>query len=75
MTLSKRSADTLLDLVEIKLSCMEVWDRDDRREARQLEQARSELVSLMSRLGPTRGRGAASPRAIADSMPAEDVAA
>ncbi|SMF48372.1 hypothetical protein SAMN06265365_11659 [Tistlia consotensis] len=46
MSLSKRSLETLLDLVEIKLSCMEVWDRDDRRELQSLEAARTELRSL-----------------------------
>ena len=30
--LTHKSIETLIDLVEIKLSCIEVWDRDDRRE-------------------------------------------
>ncbi|MEX2632250.1 MAG: hypothetical protein WD341_20150 [Tistlia sp.] len=46
MSLSKRSLDTLLDLVEIKMSCMEVWDREDRRELQNLELARNELAGL-----------------------------
>ncbi len=49
MSLSKRSLDTLLDLVEIKLSCMEVWDREDRRELQSLELARNELRGLCGR--------------------------
>jgi hypothetical protein len=48
MSLSKRSLETLLDLVEIKLSCMEVWDREDRRELQNLELARNELRGLGS---------------------------
>ncbi len=43
MTLSKRSIETLLDLVEIKLSCIQVFDRDDARELAALELARNEL--------------------------------
>ena len=46
MSLSKRSLDTLLDLVEIKISCMEVWDREDAREIANLQQARQELYAL-----------------------------
>ena len=47
MNLSKQTLETLTDLVEIKLSCMEVWDKDDRRELKALEQARSELQKLL----------------------------
>lgn len=50
MSLSKRSVETLLDLVEIKLSCMEVWDRDDQREASQLQQCAQELSALAQAL-------------------------
>ncbi len=46
MALSKRSLDTLIDLVEIKISCMEVWDREDRREIANLQQAAAELRAL-----------------------------
>jgi hypothetical protein len=31
-SLSKRSIETLIDLVEIKLSCLDVFDREDARE-------------------------------------------
>jgi hypothetical protein len=47
MNLSKQTVETLTDLVEIKLSCMEVWDKDDRRELKALEQARAELQKLL----------------------------
>ncbi len=44
--LSKRAVETLLDLVEIKLSCIEVYDRDDSRELANLEQCKRELIEL-----------------------------
>lgn len=46
-TLSKRSVETLIDLVEIKLSCLQVFDRDDAREQAALELARRELDSFL----------------------------
>jgi hypothetical protein len=46
MSLSKRSIETLMDLVEIKLSCIQVSDRDDARELAALEAARNELRGL-----------------------------
>ena len=44
MTLSKRVVETLIDLVEIKLSCIEVHDREDASEKLALELARRELA-------------------------------
>jgi len=46
MSLSKRSLETLVDLIEIKLSCMQVLDREDAREFAALEQCRRELDVL-----------------------------
>jgi len=46
MSLSRRSVHTLLDLVENKLSCMQVFDREDARELAILEHARRELATL-----------------------------
>ncbi len=46
-TLSKRTIETLNDLVEIKLSCIQVFDRDDAREMAALERARRELAALL----------------------------
>lgn len=70
MSLSKRSLETLLDLVEIKLSCMEVWDRDDRRELQSLELARNELRGLSSsdELAAVTPRRRGRPRANAAGM-------
>lgn len=47
MELSKKSAEALLDLIEIKLSCIQVLDRDDAREVKTLQTARSELCCLL----------------------------
>ena len=47
MSLSKRVVETLIDLVEIKLSCVEVHDRDDKREFAGLERCRQELQKLI----------------------------
>ena len=46
MALSARSIETLMDLVEIKLSCLQVVDRDDARELAALENARGELRAM-----------------------------
>lgn len=49
MGLSKKSVETLIDLVEIKLSCIEVFDTHDNRTLQQLEQCRRELYGLMGK--------------------------
>lgn len=54
--ISKRTVETLLDLVEVKLSCMQVSDREDQRELAQLENCRRELRGLMSMVPAARGR-------------------
>jgi hypothetical protein len=46
MSLSPRSIETLLDLVENKLSYIEVQDREDARELAALETARRELAAI-----------------------------
>ena len=46
MSLSKRSIEMLLDLVEIKLSYMDISDREDARDMQVLERCRDELRSL-----------------------------
>lgn len=43
MSLSKRCVETLLDLAEIKLSCLEITDREDMREKELLERCIQEL--------------------------------
>jgi hypothetical protein len=49
MALTRRSIATLLDLVEIKLSCIEVMDREDQRELKMLRTCRDELLQLLER--------------------------
>lgn len=46
MGLSRKSVEVLLDLLEIKLSCIEINDREDAREVKVLERARKELAEL-----------------------------
>jgi hypothetical protein len=46
MSLSKRSVEMLLDLVEIKLSYMDISDREDQRDLQVLERCREELRAL-----------------------------
>lgn len=50
--LSQPTIETLLDLVDIKLSCLEVYDREDAREKACLENARKELRSMKGRQAP-----------------------
>jgi len=46
MSLSRQTLDILLDLVEIKISYMDIADRDDARDLQALERCRAELKSL-----------------------------
>ncbi len=47
MLLSKKSVETLIDLVEIKLSCVEVHHSEDSRTVEHLEKCRQELCDLI----------------------------
>lgn len=58
MSLSKRVVETLMDLVEIKLSCMEVYDREDSREVASLERCRRELQEMLERHSAKTAKGA-----------------
>lgn len=44
--LTRKSLELLIDLVEIKLGSMEVFDRDDQKIMRDLEACRKELAAL-----------------------------
>lgn len=46
MALTIKSIEALIDLVEIKLSCIEVYDNQDRQSVSRLEKCRSELYEL-----------------------------
>ncbi len=46
MSLSKRTIEMLLDLVEIKISYMDIADREDARDLQALERCKAELKAL-----------------------------
>jgi hypothetical protein len=48
MHLSQRSLDTLIDLVENRIACMQVAGREDMRELAYLHRCRSELTAFMN---------------------------
>jgi len=49
--LTRKSLELLIDLVEIKLGSMEVFDRDDQKILRDLEACRKELAGFTRRNG------------------------
>ncbi len=62
--LTKQSLETLIDLVEIKLSTIEICDRDDAREVQTLERCLAELATIargekgaVSESAPAKRRG------------------
>ena len=59
MALTAVAVETLIDLVEIKLACLQVSDRDDAREHANLEQCLQELRSMSGLEGATAGVGPA----------------
>ena len=59
MALSKNTYETILDLIENKMSCMEGWDQATNRERAKLEACRKELENLVrGPRGPKARRGA-----------------
>lgn len=44
---TRESLETLLDLVEIRLGHVEVYDREDARELKQLQQTRVQLSCML----------------------------
>ena len=51
LALSEIAVETLIDLVEIKLACLQVSDRDDAREHANLEQCLEELRGMAAPTG------------------------
>ncbi|HVJ53327.1 MAG TPA: hypothetical protein VM689_12745 [Aliidongia sp.] len=51
---STRSIETLIDLVEIKLSCLDVMDREDREEFKALQRSLNELQEYRKAQVPAR---------------------
>lgn len=60
MSLSKVSLETLIDLVEIRLGCVEVYDREDARELTALERCRKELEVIRDGIEPKKASAFAS---------------
>jgi hypothetical protein len=56
MGLSTKSIETLIDLVEIKLSCFEIYDRDDRKAQKDLQHCLEELTSIVGALDKDNAR-------------------
>lgn len=48
--MSRRSIDMLLDLIENRVACMQVIDREDHRQLAILTQARRELLSMSAQV-------------------------
>ena len=44
MTISRQSLEILLDLIEMKVSALQIQDRDDARELNRLRKCRQELL-------------------------------
>ena len=57
MSLSKKSIENLLDLVEIKISTLQVLDREDARKMKCLEGCRDELAGMQGQGKALRRRG------------------
>lgn len=49
MALTGKLVEELIDLVEIKLSCIEVFDNQDRKSVDRLKHCRHELYQLVGR--------------------------
>jgi len=58
MALSKRTFETILDLIENKITCMEGWDQTTSRERAKLEACRRELISVCEPKGLSDQAGA-----------------
>ena len=58
---SPRSIETLIDLVEIKLSCLDVMDREDREEQKALQRSLDELKEYRRTEVPARRTAAGRP--------------
>jgi len=50
MTISRESLEIILDLIEIKVSALQMHDKDDARELNKLRKCRQEFLSHLSQL-------------------------
>ena len=53
--MSRRSIELMLDLIENRVACMQVVDREDHRQLAIMTQARRELLALRAAQGGARG--------------------
>lgn len=47
MLLAKQSVESLINLIEVKLNCLQIHDSEDSRIVKHLEQCRDELCELI----------------------------
>lgn len=52
MIISQESLEIILDLIEIKVSALQIHDKDDEREVNKLKKCKQELLSLINQLNP-----------------------
>ena len=50
MKISRESVEITLDLIEIKMSTLQIHDKDDERDLNKLRKCRQELLFLLSQL-------------------------
>ena len=50
MALTNKSLETLIDLVEIRLSCIDILDNQDARTVKTLKRCRQELYDLADQI-------------------------
>jgi chaperonin cofactor prefoldin len=51
LMVSRQSLEILLDLIEIKVSSLQIQDRDDAKELNKLRKCRQELLSETNKVG------------------------
>lgn len=61
MALSRHSLEILLDLIEIKISALQIQDRDDARELNKLRKCRQELLGEQTQKNPKQRESFLSP--------------
>jgi hypothetical protein len=77
--MSRRSIDIMLDLIENRVACMQVIDREDHRQLAIMTQARRELLALRAgatvgpKFGPAPGSSAGARRMDGPTRGTEDM--
>lgn len=68
MILSRQSLEILLDLIEIKVSALQIQDRDDARELNKLRKCRQELLLAQTLVKGKRRARSLKPARFSDSI-------